>query len=66
MPFLQFASIHIAQSHFHDIRTCQTLGIPRIWINRLGESHDPSLASDVLTDLTGLTQAVGRLALPPA
>ena len=63
--FAPDAWVHVAQSHFHDIRTCHALGIPCIWINRRGESHDPSLASDVLTDLTGLTQAVRRLALPP-
>jgi len=64
--FAPDAWVHIAQSHFHDIRICQALGIPRIWINRRGESHDPSLASGILTDLTGLTQAVRRLAAPSA
>ena len=54
--------IHVAQSHHHDIRPCATLGVPSIWINRLGEPHDPSLATAILADLTGLPDAVRRLA----
>ncbi len=53
--------LHIAQSHFHDIRPCHALGIPCIWINRLGEAHDPSLADLVRPDLVHLPEAVTQL-----
>jgi 2-haloacid dehalogenase len=56
--------VHVAQSHYHDIRPCHALGIPRIWINRLGEPDDPTLADRVLPDLTGLPSAVRSLADP--
>jgi 2-haloacid dehalogenase len=54
--------VHVAQSHYHDVRPAHALGIPRIWINRLGEPDDPTLADEVLPDLTGLPAAVRRLA----
>ena len=33
--------VHVAQSLFHDIEPATQLGIPSIWINRLGEPDDP-------------------------
>ena len=33
--------VHVAQSLFHDIAPATKLGIPSIWINRLGEPEDP-------------------------
>ncbi|HET9437253.1 MAG TPA: HAD family hydrolase [Gaiellaceae bacterium] len=33
--------VHVAQSLFHDIQPASELGIPSIWINRLGEPDDP-------------------------
>ena len=33
--------VHVAQSLFHDIAPAAELGIPSIWINRLGEPNDP-------------------------
>jgi 2-haloacid dehalogenase len=33
--------VHVAQSLFHDIAPAGELGIPSIWINRLGEPEDP-------------------------
>ena len=33
--------VHVAQSLYHDISTAVELGIPSIWINRLGEPADP-------------------------
>jgi 2-haloacid dehalogenase len=33
--------VHVAQSLFHDIEPATELGIPSIWINRLGEPDDP-------------------------
>ena len=32
--------VHVAQSLFHDIETASELGIPSIWVNRLGEAED--------------------------
>ena len=32
--------VHVAQSLFHDIDTASELGIPTIWVNRLGETED--------------------------
>ena len=33
--------VHVAKSLFHDIAPATKLGIPSIWINRLGEPEDP-------------------------
>ena len=30
--------VHVAASHFHDVVPASTLGVPTVWINRLGES----------------------------
>jgi 2-haloacid dehalogenase len=35
------AHVHVAQSLYHDIAPATELGIPSIWINRLGEPDDP-------------------------
>jgi 2-haloacid dehalogenase len=32
--------VHVAQSLFHDIQPASELGIPTVWINRLGETAD--------------------------
>jgi 2-haloacid dehalogenase len=53
--------IHVAQSWFHDIAPAHRLGIRSIWINRLGEPNDPSIAAAVLPDLRGLPQTIERL-----
>jgi 2-haloacid dehalogenase len=53
--------IHVAQSWFHDIVPARDLGIPAIWIDRLGEGHDSSIASAVLPDLRELAATVSRL-----
>lgn len=52
--------IHVAQSWFHDIEPAHRLGIQSIWINRLAEPNDPSIAVAVLPDLRELPQTVGR------
>ena len=56
--------VHVAQSHFHDIAPAAELGIPSIWINRLGESAKPPPATE-LTDLSGLPDALDELVPPP-
>jgi len=53
--------IHVAQSYFHDIRPVSRLGVRGVWINRLGEDHDPSLAAAVLPDLSALPETVDTL-----
>jgi 2-haloacid dehalogenase len=59
------AWIHVAQSYYHDIRPASELGIHRIWVNRQGESDDPSLASAVVKGLADLPDAVKRLSSSP-
>jgi 2-haloacid dehalogenase len=53
--------VHVAQSLYHDVEPATVLGIPSIWINRLGEPEDarpratlPSLVglADVLDDVS--------------
>lgn len=53
--------VHVAQSHLHDVVPATTLGIPTIWINRLGERADP-LATRELPDLNGLADTLDELA----
>lgn len=53
--------VHVAQSWFHDIVPAHRLGIPAIWINRLGEEDDPSIAVAVLPDLRDLPAIVSCL-----
>jgi putative hydrolase of the HAD superfamily len=33
--------LHAAQSLFHDVQPCNQLGIPVVWVNRLGETIPP-------------------------
>ena len=50
--------IHVAQSYYHDIRPTSELAISRIWVNRQGESDDPTLADAMITGLAELPEAV--------
>jgi 2-haloacid dehalogenase len=53
--------VHVAASLFHDVAPAVELGIPSIWINRLGEEPEPQ--PDVeLHSLTGLGEALDSLA----
>ena len=52
--------VHVAQSHFHDIVPANELGIPSVWINRLGERHEPPPTRE-LQDLNGLANALDEL-----
>jgi 2-haloacid dehalogenase len=55
--------VHVAASLFHDIAPAVELGLPTIWINRLGE--DPEPQPDVeLRSLDGLADALDTLAPP--
>ena len=53
--------VHVAQSHFHDVVPATALGIPTVWINRLGEHAEPAPTRE-LTGLTGLAEALEELA----
>jgi 2-haloacid dehalogenase len=55
--------VHVAQSHFHDIVPANELGLPSIWINRLGETAQPPPTRE-LRDLNGLADALDEL-VPP-
>jgi 2-haloacid dehalogenase len=52
--------VHVGASAFHDLAPAQELGIPAVWINRLGESSDVPRAAE-LPDLAGLPDALERL-----
>ena len=53
--------VHVAASLFHDVAPATELGLPTIWINRLGEAPEPQ--PDVeLHSLTGLADALESLA----
>ena len=53
--------VHVAQSLYHDIGPASELGIPSIWINRLGEHDDPR-PRRTLTSLAGLADALDEIA----
>jgi 2-haloacid dehalogenase len=52
--------VHVAQSHFHDVAPASDLGIPTVWINRLGERADPEPTAE-LPSLAGLADTLERL-----
>jgi 2-haloacid dehalogenase len=52
--------VHVAQSHFHDIVPTNELGIPSVWINRLGEKGDPPATAE-LSDLHRLPDTLDEL-----
>jgi 2-haloacid dehalogenase len=55
------AHVHVAQSLFHDIAPTSELGIPNVWINRLGEPED-SRPQRTLPSLSGLADTLDELA----
>jgi 2-haloacid dehalogenase len=52
--------VHVAASLFHDVAPAGELGLPSIWINRLGERPGPEPTIE-LTDLAGLPDALDSL-----
>ena len=52
--------IHVAASLFHDIEPCAKLGLPAVWIDRLGESSMVP-RSATLPDLAVLPATLDRL-----
>ncbi|MBA2641888.1 MAG: HAD-IA family hydrolase [Actinobacteria bacterium] len=52
--------VHVAQSLYHDIAPATELGIPSIWINRLGEPDD-SRPTTTLPNLSRLPDALDEI-----
>jgi 2-haloacid dehalogenase len=52
--------VHVGASLFHDVVPCAELGIPCVWIDRLGEGPDPR-ATRTLADLTALPDTLDEL-----
>jgi 2-haloacid dehalogenase len=52
--------VHVAQSQFHDIVPATELGIPNVWINRLGEQPVQQPTRE-LPDLTCLADTLDEL-----
>ena len=53
--------VHVAASLFHDVGPANELGLPSIWINRLGEQPGPQPTRE-LPDLSGLADTLEELA----
>ena len=52
--------VHVGASLFHDIAPANGLGLPSVWINRLGERSGPQPTIE-LSDLSGLPDALESL-----
>ena len=52
--------VHVAASAFHDIAPAAQLGVPAVWINRLGETSDLPRAGELKT-LSGLADLLDRI-----
>ena len=52
--------VHVAQSMFHDIVVANELGLPSVWINRLGERHEARPTRE-LPDLAALPEVLDEL-----
>jgi 2-haloacid dehalogenase len=52
--------VHVAASLYHDIGTATALGLPTVWINRLGEPPDPPPTRE-LPDLSDLPETLDEL-----
>jgi 2-haloacid dehalogenase len=53
--------VHVAASLFHDVAPANELGLPSIWINRLGETPGPQPTRE-LPDLSRLAETLDGLA----
>jgi 2-haloalkanoic acid dehalogenase type II len=53
--------VHVAASLFHDIAPANELGLPSVWINRLGEKPGPRPTIELPT-LTGLADSLEEAA----
>jgi 2-haloacid dehalogenase len=59
-PTARGRHVHVAQSHSHDIVPAHALGLPSVWINRLGEREQPAPTRE-LPDLDGLADVLDEL-----
>lgn len=53
--------VHVAASLYHDIVPASELGLPSVWINRLGETADRVKPTRELTDLGRLPDVLDEL-----
>jgi len=53
--------VHVAASLFHDVAPANELGLPSIWINRLGEQPGPEPTRE-LPDLATLAETLEEVA----
>jgi len=53
--------VHVGASLFHDVAPANDLGLPSVWINRLGEQPRPQPTRE-LPDLTRLAETLEELA----
>jgi 2-haloalkanoic acid dehalogenase type II len=54
--------VHVAASLFHDVSPANELGLPSVWINRLGEERGDYRPDRELADLTPLPDTLTELA----
>jgi 2-haloacid dehalogenase len=52
--------VHVGASLFHDVEPCAKLGLPCVWIDRVGETSELPRAGH-LRDLTGLPDLLERI-----
>ena len=52
--------VHVAASHFHDVVPANGLGVPTVWVNRLGQEGDPPPAREI-PDLAPLPDVLDEL-----
>lgn len=52
--------VHVAASAFHDIAPADVLGVPAVWINRLGETSELARTGELPT-LSGLADLLDRI-----
>jgi 2-haloacid dehalogenase len=57
----QKPTVHVGASHFHDVVPASGLGIPTVWINRLGETAAPPPTRE-LADLQHLPDTLDEVA----
>ena len=53
-------SVHVGASLFHDVAPATELGVPVVWVNRLGETSELPRAAE-LPDLSGLPPVLDEI-----
>src|SRR5262249_27060806 len=56
----EIGHVHVAQSLFHDVEPAKSLGIPTVWINRLGDASDER-PNATLPGVAGLADVLDEL-----